>query len=90
MPEDFQKRLRKCFEGKQLQVDVFGPEDMIILKCMAGRPKDRTHLRLLIRQPGLQIALIENHLQKLNGAGLERAPQAAALFEELCDELPNL
>jgi predicted nucleotidyltransferase len=87
LPDDCMNRLKPYFKGQYLVVDCFGPEDMIVMKCMAGRAKDRTHLRKLIRIRGVDLALVEDHLAKLQKDGLENAHSALALLEELKDEL---
>src|SRR5712692_1512275 len=48
LPADYATRLRSVYRGRQLEVEALGPEDLLIMKCFAGRDKDRPHARKLI------------------------------------------
>ncbi|HKU40632.1 MAG TPA: DUF6036 family nucleotidyltransferase, partial [Polyangiales bacterium] len=64
LPPDYAKRLRSVFKGTQLQVDALGPEDLLVMKCFAGRDKDRPHARKLIRLAE-DLELVDRHLEEL-------------------------
>ncbi len=85
LPRDFSKRLESVFDGKRLRVFAIGREDMVILKCMAGRDKDMPHARALMKQ-GIDRRIVEDHLQSLIDRGIPRADQAMDFFDELCDQ----
>jgi len=87
VPEDFESRLKPQFAGKKLTIECFGPEDIAIMKLTAGRPKDRPHLRRLIRLPHFNFSLVEDHLSKLHNEGIPKAETALELFDELREEL---
>src|SRR3569832_1379045 len=39
LPRDYASRLRLVFAGEHLRVDALGPEDLLVMKCFAGRDK---------------------------------------------------
>lgn len=88
LPQDYSARLRSVYEGRHLKVFAVGREDMVILKCMAGRDKDFPHARALMKQ-GLDRRIVEDHLQLLIDRGIPKAEQAMAFFDELCDQVPD-
>ena len=50
LPKDYAKRLKEIYRGKRLTVYALGAEDLFILKCFAGRPKDIPHAKALLRK----------------------------------------
>lgn len=86
LPSDYATRLRRVFEGKRLVVDSLGPEDLMIMKCFAGRDKDLPHARALLRLDGFDIALVDGHLSALVERGYPGADRAADFFDDLRDE----
>jgi len=86
VPANFEIRLRPQFKGAHLTIDCFGPEDIAIMKLMAARPKDRPHLRRLIRLPAFDFGVVENQLQELFESGIPKAEAALELLDELRDE----
>lgn len=87
LPSDYAKRLRSVFAGERLSVDALGPEDLLVMKCFAGRDKDLPHARSLMRTPGLDVALIDRHISELAGRGHRGADAAADFFDDLRDEM---
>lgn len=83
LPTDMNDRLERVYSGKNLIVDALGAEDVLIMKLMAGRSKDRAHIKhLLKKKPNLKI--IENRLQELKDKNLyaKLAGQALDLLDE--------
>ncbi len=86
LPSDYGSRLIPLFKGKNLEVDALGREDLLLMKCFAGREKDIPHARALIRK-GVDLKLVDRRLQELLEKKLPSARQAADLFDDLCDEM---
>ena len=40
LPSDYEKRLVTVFQADRLRVDALSKNDLLIMKCFAGRPKD--------------------------------------------------
>lgn len=88
LPKNYMERLVTVLKGKNLTAYALGREDMVILKCMAGRDKDLPHARVLIKQ-GIDRGIVEDHLQSLIDRGIPKAEQAMDFFDELCDQVPE-
>ncbi len=84
LPSDYRSRTREIYKGPWLQADALGPEDLMIMKFMAGRTKDESHLRFLMAQSP-QLKIIETRLEEL----LKLFPKEAAQALELFDEITN-
>lgn len=82
LPPDYGARLREVFRGKNLTASVLGPEDLLIMKCFAGRKKDVPHARALLRlQPDL--ALVERHIESLRDKSIPRAQEAMDFLDDI-------
>jgi hypothetical protein len=86
LPQDYESRLITIFEGKHITVNALSIEDLLILKCFAGREKDVPHARVLMKKLK-NIDLVENHLRKLIDDHIPKAREANDFFDELLDEL---
>ena len=73
------------FQGRQLRVDALGPEDLLVMKCFAGRDKDRAHARLLLRLAG-DLGIVDRQISSLMDRGYPKARRAADYFDDLRDE----
>lgn len=87
LPADYAARLRRVFAGAHLSVDALGPEDLMVMKCFAGRDKDLPHARALIRRAGFDVGLVDRHLSELAARRHPKAERAADYFDDLRDEL---
>lgn len=87
LPKDYIDRLVAVHKGKHLIAYALGREDMVILKCMAGRDKDLPHARALMKQK-VNRTIVEDQLQTLMDRGIPKADQAMEFFDELCDQVP--
>lgn len=85
LPSDYATRLRSVFKGKHLQVDALSPEDLLIMKCFAGRDKDRPHARRLITL-AQDLGIVDNQLEYLVGRRYPGAERALDYFDDLRDE----
>jgi hypothetical protein len=84
LPQDYAARLRPVYEGEQLRVDALGPEDLLVMKCFAGRDKDRSHARVLLRKAN-DLDLVDRHFNDLVERGYPGAEAAADYFDDLRD-----
>ncbi len=85
LPEGYSARLRRVHDGERLTVDALGPEDLLVMKCFAGRDKDRSHARTLIRLAE-DLRLVDAHLAHLVERGYPGAQKAVDYFDDLRDE----
>lgn len=85
LPMDFKKRLRPLFTGKRLSAVALGPEEILIMKFMAGRKKDLPHIRFLIKK-GAELEIVEKRLQELKERFPKEGGKALELFDEITDE----
>jgi hypothetical protein len=85
LPKDYATRLRPVFKGEHLQVDALGPEDLLVMKCFAGRDKDRPHARKLLRL-ATDLSVVDHQLEHLVERRYLGAERAADYFDDLRDE----
>lgn len=85
LPADFATRLMPVYRGKYLAVVALGAEDLLVLKCFAGRPKDLPHARALCRKVR-DLSVVDNHLQQLLERRVPGAVEAADFFDQLQDD----
>jgi hypothetical protein len=84
LPPDYATRLRVVYDGQHLRVDALGPEDLLVMKCFAGRDKDRSHARVLLRR-ATDLDLVDRHFNDLVERGYPGAEAAADYFDDLRD-----
>jgi hypothetical protein len=87
LPTDYAQRLRRIFDGENLIVDALGPEDLLLMKCFAGRDKDRPHARRLALRDDIDLSLVDANLSRLVERRYPSAERAADYFDDLRDEL---
>jgi len=85
LPVDYASRLRRVFDGRHLAVDALGPEDLLIMKCFAGRDKDLPHARKLLRLAS-DLTIVDRQLARLVESGYAGAEKAADFFDDLRDQ----
>jgi hypothetical protein len=85
LPADYASRLRPVFQGVHLKVDALSPEDLLIMKCFAGRDKDRPHARKLIRL-AQDLDVVDRQLEYLVSRRYPGAERAVDYFDDLRDE----
>lgn len=84
LPEDSRNRMSVTFKGERLIVQSLGVEDILIMKLMAGRAKDKPHIMHLLKlSPDLKI--VENRLEELTKMYPELAQRALDLFDDLTE-----
>jgi hypothetical protein len=73
------------FSGERIKVIALGKEDIIIMKLMAGREKDKKHIRYLLNL-GADTIIVENALYSLKGSYGEKVDKALELLDEVENE----
>jgi hypothetical protein len=84
LPADYASRLRPVFKGQHLTVEALGPEDLLIMKCFAGRSKDLPHARRLLKV-GANLDIVDRQLTLLIEKRYPNAQKAAEFFDDLRD-----
>jgi hypothetical protein len=84
LPTDYGARLRPIFKGARLEVVVLGVEDLLVMKCFAGREKDVSHARALLRRRP-ELAVVERRLQELADKGVKGAQDALDFYDDLTE-----
>jgi hypothetical protein len=85
LPLDASVRMKEIFSGQCLTVKSLGAEDILIMKLMAGRNKDRPHIMHLKKQK-LDLAIIENRIEELLRIHPAEAKKALDWFDEIFNE----
>jgi hypothetical protein len=85
LPSDANSRMKETFSGESLTVKSLGAEDIVIMKLMAGRNKDRPHI-MHLKKKNLNLRIIENRLEELKLAHPQDAKKALDLFDEYFNE----
>jgi predicted nucleotidyltransferase len=85
LPSDYGRRLRSVFTGARLAVEALGVEDLLVMKCFAGREKDVGHARALLRRRP-DLALVERRLQELAERRVKGAQEALDFFDDLAGD----
>lgn len=85
LPKDYGERLVSVLKGKKLEVWALGKEDLLIMKCFAGREKDIPHARLLLKK-NVDVKRVEQHLNQCIDENLPNARQAADFFYDICEQ----
>lgn len=87
LPNDAKSRMIKIYNGKNLIVESLGPEDILIMKLMAGRAKDLAHTKYLLKR-GVKLKVVEDRLYELRDKKLYAAlaEKALNLLDELTQE----
>ncbi len=84
LPKDYDTRLKLIFTFSHLIVEALSKDDLLIMKCFAGRIKDQPHARALIRS-GAQIAFVEKHIERLKTKRIPGAQEALDFLDEMND-----
>jgi hypothetical protein len=85
LPTDYGTRLREVFAGERLRVKALGVEDLLVMKCFAGREKDVGHARALLRRAP-DLGIVERRIGELVDRGVPGANDAADFLDDLQEE----
>ena len=86
LPKDYESRLKSVYDGNKLSVYALGLEDLLILKCFAGREKDIPHARAIIKK-GADPDFVRRHIIELQALSVPRAREATDFLDDLLYEL---
>lgn len=89
LPADYESRLQTVFTGAYLEVNALGPEDLLILKCFAGRDKDIPHARALLKK-GINLDFVEKHIHHLMDKSIPGAGAAKDFLDDLLEEMESI
>jgi hypothetical protein len=84
LPADYGARLRPIFEGARLRALALGVEDLLVMKCFAGREKDVGHARALLKRKP-ELAIVEGRLQELAERRISGAQDALDFYDDLLE-----
>ncbi|HET8539180.1 MAG TPA: DUF6036 family nucleotidyltransferase [Anaeromyxobacter sp.] len=87
LPPDYGERLRPIFVGERLRAMALGVEDLLVMKCFAGREKDVGHARALLRR-GPDLALVERRLHALLERRVPGAQDALDFLDDVVEGEP--
>ncbi|PWU14096.1 MAG: hypothetical protein C5B49_13755 [Bdellovibrio sp.] len=85
LPKDYRSRCVKIYQGENLLVEALGSQDLLVMKLMAGRSKDHSHILFLAKQ-AVNFAAIEDRLIELEKLFPKEAGRALELFDDLLGE----
>ncbi|MBX7148023.1 hypothetical protein K1X76_02970 [bacterium] len=86
LPKNYPTRLKTIYEGPHLKVDALGKEDLLILKCFAGRDKDIPHAKALIKK-GADPDIAEAHIKEMAEKNIPKAEEAKEFLTNILDDL---
>jgi hypothetical protein len=86
LPADYGMRLVDVYTGGMLRVRALGVEDLLVMKCFAGRAKDRSHARTLLRRSP-DLGVVSDRLEELLEKRVPGALQALDFFDDLLAEI---
>jgi hypothetical protein len=84
LPTDYGARLKEVFAGKRLRVMALGVEDLLIMKCFAGREKDVGHARALLRRKP-DLGIVERRIEELLARGVQGSADAADFLDDVLE-----
>jgi hypothetical protein len=77
--------MREVFKGSVLTVTCLGPEDILLMKLMAARGKDRRHIVHLLRMT-IDITVVEKRLEELKNTTFSKeADRALGILDDYLD-----
>ena len=82
LPGDYGTRLVEVYRGPHLEVRALGVEDLLVMKCFAGREKDIGHARALLRRRP-DLGIVEQRIQELAERGVKGSQDALDFFDDL-------
>lgn len=86
LPPDFRKSTKMVYQGKNLTVKALGRDELLIMKCFAGREKDIGHARALIRR-GANVDRAWAHIEALRKKGVPNAEAALLFLTDIIESL---
>ena len=84
LPRDYSTRLVRVFEFSHLTVEALSKNDLLIMKCFAGRLKDQPHIKALVKS-GARVDFAEEHIESLKAKGIPGCEKALDFLDEVLD-----
>ncbi|MGZ3806411.1 MAG: DUF6036 family nucleotidyltransferase [Pseudobdellovibrionaceae bacterium] len=84
LPKDSKNRMSDIYVGNKLLVKSLGPEEILIMKLMAGRAKDMAHIKHLLKMK-IDLSIVENRLEELTALFPKIAKKALDLLDDLTE-----
>jgi hypothetical protein len=84
LPQDYGDRLIEVWNSKNLSVLALGREDLLIMKCFAGRAKDIAHARALMKA-GADVKFVSDHIETLKRKKIPGAEKALDFLDDLME-----
>jgi hypothetical protein len=82
LPQDYATRLQPVFTGRLLRAAALGAEDLLVMKCFAGREKDVGHARALLGKVR-SLEVVDRRIEELMERGVAGATDAADFLDDL-------
>jgi hypothetical protein len=86
LPSDYGSRLVSVCQYPNLEVLALSKEDLLIMKCFAGRQKDVVHMKALLKQ-GPKLAVVEAQLEQLIRNRIPGAQDALDFLDDVRDQM---
>lgn len=86
LPQGYGARLEKIGEFKHLEVLALSKEDLLLMKCFAGRQKDVSHIKALIKI-GAKIEPVEAQLEVLKKKNIPGATNALDFLDDILGQI---
>lgn len=86
LPSNYGDRLVPLYTGRHLEACALGKEDLILMKCFAGREKDIPHIKALIRKKA-DLKLVDARIDELREKKIPGAQRASDFFSDLCEDM---
>lgn len=86
LPSDYADRLVEVFRGEKIEAKALGKEDLLIMKCFAGRQKDVPHARELVKNKS-DTTFVEKHIRSLIKKRIPGSEKALEFLHEIEDWL---
>lgn len=84
LPSDYGDRLINVYEGKKIKALALGKEDLLVMKCFAGRQKDVPHVRALLKKK-TDVEFVGKHIRSLIKKRIPGAEKALEFLHEIED-----
>ena len=84
LSSDYEKRLIEVFKRENLIVRALGKEEMLLMKCFAGRQKDISHAKHLIRQK-TDVRAVERRIEELKKKGIPGCEKAMDFLDDVLE-----
>lgn len=85
LPSDYGSRLQEVMAGQQLTALALSKDDLLIMKCFAGRQKDVSHAKALIKR-GARVDFAETHIESLRKRSIPGAQKALDFLDDVVDQ----